>query len=98
MLQMLTIRDFRNTPARLWETLKRDGAAALSVNGVPKAVVFDVKDGDLDEIVQLVAQVRAQKAVSRMRAESARRGFSEMTMDDVDAEITAVRRAKANRE
>jgi hypothetical protein len=94
MIQMLTIRDFRNTPARLWKTLKRDGAAALSANGVPKAVVFNVEDGDIEEIVQLVTQVRAQKAVARMRAEAAERKLDTMTTDEIDAEIAAVRHSK----
>lgn len=94
MLQMLTIRDFRNTPSRLWDTLKRDGAAALSANGIPKAVVFDVENGDLEEIVQLVTQVRAQKAVAKMRSDAARRGLDSMSMKEIDEDISVVRAAK----
>ncbi len=97
MLQMLTIRDFRNTPSRLWDTLKRDGAAALSANGIPKAVVFDVENGDLEEIVQLVTQVRAQKAVAKMRADAARRGLDSMSIEEIDEEISGVRAAKNRR-
>lgn len=94
MVRMLTIREFRNTPATLWKTLKRDGAAALSANGVPKAVVFGIEDGDLEELVQLVTQVRAQRALAVMRQKATRRGVHRMTMDEIDAEIAAARRAK----
>lgn len=93
MIQMLTIRDFCNTPSRLWDTLKRDGAAALSVNGIPKAVVFEVENGDLEEIVQLVTQVRAQKAVAKMRSDAAIRGLDSIPMEEIDAEISSVRRS-----
>lgn len=94
MIRMLPIRDFRNTPGKLWERLRRDSAVALSVNGVPRAVVFNVENGDLEEIVQLVTQVRAQRAVARMRADAARRGLDSATSEEVDAEIAAVRKKR----
>lgn len=94
MIRMLTIRDFRNTPGKLWERLRRDSAVALSVNGVPRAVVFNVESGDLEEIVQLVTQVRAQRAVARMRADAARRGLDTLTPEEVDTEIAAVRKTR----
>ena len=95
MIRMLSMRDLRNTPGKFWKTLKGDKALALAVNGVPRAVVVDIADGDLEEVVSLVTRVRAQQATETARRLSAERGTDRMTMDEIDAEIAATRQERA---
>lgn len=92
MLRMLSMRDLRNTPGRFWRTLKGDRMVALSVNGVPKAVVVSVPDGDLEAAVRLVTRVRAQEATDAARRISAELGTDRLTSEEVNAEIAAARR------
>jgi len=89
---MLSMRDLRNTPGRFWKTLKGDRMIALSVNGVPKAVVVSVPDGDLEAAVRLVTRVRAQEATDAARRIGAEPGTEGMTLDETGAEISAARR------
>ncbi len=96
MLRMLSIREFRNTPGVLWRSLKRDKAVALSANGVPKAVVFEVDD-DLEETVRLVTEIRAKRALARLRSEAAALGLDTLSTEEIEAEVTAARRARRRR-
>ena len=98
MIRMLSMRDVRNTPGKFWKTLKGDKAIALSVNGVPRAVVVDIADGDLEEVVSLVTRVRAQQATETARRLSAERGTDRMTMDEIDAEIAGARQERTTQE
>ncbi len=91
---MMTIRDFRNTPNKLWRSLRADRAVALSGNGVPKALVLGVEGGDIEAVVTLVRQVRAKEALMRLRTQAAASGADELSDADVDAEIAAARRGR----
>lgn len=92
MLRMLSMRDLRNTPGRFWKTLKGEQAVALAVNGVPKAVVLSVPDGDLEAVVTLVIRVRAQQATEAARRASVEQGTDRLTLDDINREIREARR------
>ncbi|MCR4339927.1 MAG: hypothetical protein NUW01_08585 [Gemmatimonadaceae bacterium] len=89
---MISMRELRNTPGRFWKTLKGDRMVALAVNGVPRAIVVSIPDGDLEAAVKLVTRVRAQEALDAARRISAERGTDRMTLDEINAEISAVRR------
>jgi hypothetical protein len=97
MIRMVSMRDLRNTPGKFWKTLKGDKAVALAVNGVPRAVVVDIADGDLEEVVSLVTRVRAQQATEMARRLSAARGTDRMTMDEINSEIATVRQERVTR-
>jgi hypothetical protein len=94
MLRMMTIRDFRNTPSKLWRSLRTDRAVALSVNGVPKALILGVEGGDIESVVTLVRQVRAKEALMRLRTQAAAKGADQLSDADIEAEITAMRRGR----
>jgi hypothetical protein len=96
MIRMLSMRELRNTPNKFWKTLKGDKAVALAVNGVPRAVMLDIENGDLEEVVSLVTRVRAQQATETARRVSAARGTDRMTMDEIDAEIAASRQERTH--
>ncbi|MQA88691.1 MAG: hypothetical protein GEU90_00445 [Gemmatimonas sp.] len=93
MLRMVSMRDLRNTPGRFWKTLKREGAVVLAVNGVPKAVVLSVPDGDLETVVKLATRVRAQQATEAARRISRERGTDRLTLEEIDQEVREARRA-----
>ncbi len=94
MIRMISMRELRNTPGKFWKTLKGDKAVALAVNGVPRAVVVAIPEGDLEEVVSLVTRVRAQQATEMARRLSAARGTDRMTMDEIDAEIATARQER----
>jgi hypothetical protein len=94
MLRLMSLRDLRNTPNKLWRSLRRDKAVALAVNGTPKALVIDVDDGDLESIVALVRQIRAKDALTRLRMQAATSGTDALDDAEIDAQIAATRRTR----
>jgi hypothetical protein len=53
-----------------------------------------VENGDIEETLRLVHRVRAEAAVSKLRAHARRAGASRMPLADINAEIRAVRRQR----
>lgn len=91
MIKFFSSRDLRNTPGALWRALRRNMTVALTANGVPKALVIGVEEGDLERALDVARRVRAQLAVSRMREEARQRRLDRLPPEEIDAEIQAVR-------
>jgi hypothetical protein len=91
MVKFVSYRDLRNTPSAVWEALGESEAVAIVSNGEPRALMLEIEGGDVDAAMQLVRRVRAQMALSRLRADAAQRGADRLTEDDVEAEIAAAR-------
>jgi hypothetical protein len=91
MVKFVSYRDLRNTPSAVWEALEESEAVAIVSNGEPRALLLEIEGGDVDAAMQLVRRVRAQMALSRLRADAARRGADRPSDEDIEAEIAAVR-------
>jgi hypothetical protein len=91
MLRLMSLRDLRNTPNKLWRALRRDKAVALAVNGTPKALVLEVEEGDVEAMVTLVRRIRATEALMRLRTQAAAQGTDQLSDEEIDAEIAATR-------
>jgi len=91
MLKFMTSRDLRNTPGAMWKALKADGTVAITANGVPRAIVIEVEEGDVELAAQVARRVKAQLAVSRMREDARRAGADRLDAEAVAREIRAAR-------
>ena len=94
-LKFFSSRELRNTPGSLWSALRRNLTVALTANGVPKALVISIEEGDLERALDVTRRVRAQLAASRMREDARRRGLDHLSAAEIDAEIRSVRSARA---
>lgn len=94
MLKYISLRDLRNTPGALWRKLRGGGTVAITSEGRPRALVIGLEPEDLPEAVRLVARLRAQQAVSRMRAQARASGTADLGPEDIASEIGAARRAR----
>ncbi len=90
-LRFLNFRTLRNTPAVVWRELEENEAVAIVANGETRAIMIAVEKGDAEEAVDLVRGLRAQKALSRLRAAAAASGGDALTDEEIDAEIRAAR-------
>jgi len=93
-MKILSFRELRNTPGAFWRKLRRERTLAVTANGVPKAVVIDVAGGDLEEALMIAERVQAQLALSRIRAKSREVGTDRLSPAEIEAEISAARRAR----
>ncbi|MGH2621349.1 MAG: hypothetical protein ACRDHG_12385 [Anaerolineales bacterium] len=84
-------RLIRNSPAEFEKLLSREGVVLVSKNSKPFAIALDAASESLESAVRLLTQVRAQLAVSGMRAVARERRLDRLTSVEIQAEIDAVR-------
>ena len=94
-MQFHTVRDLRTSPKTVWESLGK-GEVVITNNGRPSALMLDISKGDFEETLQLIRQTRAMMAIRRMQEGAAKAGLDKMTLDEINAEIAAARKERAN--
>ncbi|MCJ7749297.1 MAG: type II toxin-antitoxin system Phd/YefM family antitoxin [Desulfobacterales bacterium] len=89
------MRDLRSKSAQVWKQLRQEREMIITSNGRPIAIIAAISDSDLEESLSAFRQVRAVEAVASLQRRSVEVGNDKMTMDEIDAEIKAVRRKRA---
>ena len=89
-MKFVSTREFRNRPSYVRALAQRDDLV-LTSKGKPIGILIGLEGGDFEETARLIRQARAQRAVSRMRRQAARRGLDRLPPSAVEAEIRAVR-------
>ena len=91
-MKTFTIRDFRSRPRAVREALSKERKALLTVNGRPLAVLLPVNAETYDQTLDVVSRAQALQALNQIREHAAVTGRDKMTMEEIDAEISAARR------
>jgi len=91
MVKFISYRELRNTPSAVWEALQANEAVAILANGEPRALMLEIENDDLELVLQVVRRVRAQIALTRLRASAAERGADQLTAEEIGVEISAAR-------
>jgi len=88
-MQFVTVRDFRNSSGSIWEKLNQEGELVVTNNGKPAAILFGVKDSDVEQTLRDIRRSKLLRLLTEAREEAAERGF--MSDEDIEAEIKAAR-------
>jgi hypothetical protein len=91
-MNFYTVRDLRTTPKSLWANLSSDGEVVITSNGRPRAILFDIADGSLEETLKAIRQAKAMIAFNSMRTKAAREGY--MSSEEIESEIAVARRGE----
>jgi hypothetical protein len=83
---------------KITEQLKRDGRLTIIENGCPIAVMLDVNSSNLEDTLADVRRIRAQRIMKSAQMSAFENGTSNMTLDEINAEITAMRAKRKVRE
>jgi antitoxin (DNA-binding transcriptional repressor) of toxin-antitoxin stability system len=94
-MKFISVRDLRSKSAQVWKQLPQEREMIITSNGRPIAIIAATSDSDLEESLSAFRQARAVEAVASLQRRSVEVGNDKMTMDDIDAEIKAVRRKRA---
>jgi hypothetical protein len=95
-MQFLTIRELSKSPAETLTKLSGDGKAVLTNNGKPQALLFKIDGNSFEKTLSMLQKLEFLQNLTEMRLTSMKNGNSEMTIDEINAEINAVRK-KRNR-
>jgi antitoxin (DNA-binding transcriptional repressor) of toxin-antitoxin stability system len=90
-MQFVPYRDLRNEPSALRKKLAREGELVVTVDNKPFAVMINLDDENVQEILLMVSRLRAQMAARLIRSQARRDGLDKMTLKDVNTLIKKTR-------
>ena len=94
-MKFISVRDLRSKSAQVWNQLPREREMVITSNGRPIAIIAAISDSNLEESLSAFRQARAVEAVASLQRRSVEMGNDKITMDEIDAEIKAVRKKRA---
>ncbi|MBO8129155.1 MAG: type II toxin-antitoxin system prevent-host-death family antitoxin [Peptococcaceae bacterium] len=94
-MQFITVRDLRMKSGEIWRRLQEQGDMIVTSNGKPIAVLSCVNEKNVEEYLTTLRRVRAMEALNKIHERSRQLGLDKMSMEEIDAEIKAVRRSRA---
>ena len=90
-MDFVTTKELRAESGKVWEKIEAGEEIVITRNGKPFALLTATQPSRLEEDLKLIRRARAAAAVNRMRAQAAAAGLDQMTQEDINAEIAAVR-------
>ena len=90
-MKFISVRDLRGKSAEVWKDLPAEREVVVTSNGRPIAILSAVNESNLEESLSAIRQARAAEAVMSLQRRSVERGTDGITMEEIDAEIKAVR-------
>ena len=90
-VKFISVRELRGKSADIWKALPDEREMVITNNGRPVAILAAVSESNLEESLAAFRQARAIAAVANLQRRSVQQGADKITMDDIDAEIGAVR-------
>ncbi len=97
-MKFVTIRELRSKTASIRQDLAQAREIVLTANGRPFAVMTPVNAETVEEEIQAIRRARTRAAIDGLRPRAKTAGVDRLTMEDIDAEIAAARRARRKRE
>jgi len=91
-MRFISVRDFRNQSAQVWQALAAERDLVITSSGKPIAILSAVDAADLEQSLSAMRRARAVMAVEAMQRQSAAARRSRMTPAAIQAEIRAVRK------
>jgi len=97
-MQFISVRDFRTSSAAIWKRLPEEQEMVITNNGRPIALLTPLTDRDLEENLAAIRQAKALQAVRKIQMQSIENGTNKMTLEEINREISEVRKERARRE
>ena len=91
-MKFLSVRDLRGKSSQVWRELPEQKEMVVTNNGRPIAVLSSINEENLEQVLSAFRRARAMEAVTALQYESMIQGTGKITMDEIDAEIQAVRK------
>jgi antitoxin (DNA-binding transcriptional repressor) of toxin-antitoxin stability system len=92
IMRFLSVRDLRSKSAQVWQDLPSERELIITSNGRPIAILAAISESNLEESLAAFRQARAVEAVASLQRRSADKGTNNLSIDEIDAEIRAVRK------
>lgn len=93
-MNFYTVRDLRTKPRQIWEKLSEVHELIITNNGKPSALMIEIDDENMEDVLASVRQSMAMRATNKMRLASMMNGNAKMTAEEIEAEIAEARKER----
>ena len=90
-MKFISIRELKTKSAQVWRDLPIQKEMVLTSNGRPIALLSSINDNNLEQVLTAFRIARATNTVASIQYDSMQRGTDKISMEEIDAEIQAVR-------
>ena len=90
-MKFLSVRDLKTKSSQVWKELPDQKEMIVTSNGRPIALLSSINENNLEQVLSAFRHARATHAVALIQFESTQKGTVKLSMDEIDAEIGAVR-------
>ena len=90
-MKFLSVRDLKTKSSQVWKELAGQKEMIVTSNGRPIALLSSINESNLEQVLSAFRRARATNAVASIQYESTQNGTDKISMDEIDAEIGAVR-------
>ena len=90
-MKFLSVRDLKTKSSQVWKDLPDQKEMIVTSNGRPIALLSSINENNLEQVLTAFRHARATNAVATVQYESAQKGTDKISMDEINAEIGAVR-------
>ena len=91
-MRFSSVRDLRGKSSQVWRELPEQKEMVVTDNGRPIAILSSINEDNLEQVLSAFRRARSMEAVTTLQYESMIQGTDKITMDEIDAEIQAVRK------
>jgi antitoxin (DNA-binding transcriptional repressor) of toxin-antitoxin stability system len=90
-MKFLSVRDLKTKSSQVWKELAGQKEMIVTSNGRPIALLSSINENNLEQVLTAFRRARATDAVASIQYESTQKGTDKISVDEIDAEIGAVR-------
>lgn len=90
-MKFLSVRDLKTKSSQVWQELQGQKEMVITSNGRPIALLSSINENNLEQVLTAFRRARATTAVASIQYESIQKGTDKISMDEIEAEIGAVR-------
>ncbi|MDD2765135.1 MAG: hypothetical protein PHE83_14310 [Opitutaceae bacterium] len=90
----LASRELSARPGRALATVSRAGRVLVTANGKPKAIMIPTSEATFARDLEMLDRVALAQAVQAIRTDSVVNRTDRLTMEEIDAEVAAVRASR----
>jgi antitoxin (DNA-binding transcriptional repressor) of toxin-antitoxin stability system len=94
-MRFISVRDLRGKSAQTWKLLGKVKEMIITSNGKPIAIISATSEETLEESLAAIRTARAMTAVEAMQTKSVETGKDRLSLDEINAEIQAERKARS---
>jgi uncharacterized protein YaaQ len=88
------VRDLRTQPRQIWDKLAEVHELIITNNGKPSALMIEIDDENIEDVLASVRQSMAMRATNKLRLSSVMNGNAHMSKEDIEAEIAEARKER----